>query len=186
MQKLEINVQTRDDMIQLGKRIAHTLRGRDVVLLSGPLGAGKTTLAKGIGEGMRIAEDIVSPTFTISRELQGVLQGGSKARLIHVDAYRIGGALLSDVENIDTLILDQLESLGLDEEIEEPSQNTVVLMEWGERFVTSLAPQRLEIYISRPLSNTANSEQTLSDEGTRIVTIVPVGESWQKRELAQE
>ena len=62
-----------------------------MLLLSGPLGAGKTTFAQGFGAGLGIGEPIVSPTFTIARELEGRFADGSPAHLVHVDAYRLGG-----------------------------------------------------------------------------------------------
>ncbi|MER8284574.1 hypothetical protein ABS219_18395, partial [Acinetobacter baumannii] len=81
-------------------------------------------------------------------------------------------------------LLDELESLGLDEELEDPSDNTIILMEWGEQMAAALAPERLEIHIDRPL-NTVSTDETsradneLTSNGTRTVTIIPVGASWQ-------
>ena len=86
-----VRVPTDDDMRELGRRVALLLHGGDVLLLSGPLGAGKTTFAQGIGAGLGITEPIVSPTFTIARELDGRFADGSHAHLVHVDAYRLGG-----------------------------------------------------------------------------------------------
>ena len=79
-------------MRNIGERLARIVRGGDVLLLSGPLGAGKTTLAQGFGAGLGVGEPIVSPTFTIARELDGVFPGGGHAHMIHVDAYRLGGS----------------------------------------------------------------------------------------------
>lgn len=99
---------------------------------------GKTTLAQGFGAGLGISEPIVSPTFTIARELDGVFPGGGHAHMIHVDAYRLGGSDYAPGQDGIDRLLDELESLGLDEELEDPGENTVVLMEWGEQMAAAL------------------------------------------------
>lgn len=86
-----IEAATGEAMRELGKHVARLTRGGDIILLSGPLGAGKTTFAQGFGAGLNISEPIVSPTFTIARELEGQFPNGNSAHLIHVDAYRLGG-----------------------------------------------------------------------------------------------
>ena len=91
---ITITAATGEDMQALGERLAKLARGGDVLLLSGPLGAGKTTFAQGFGAGLGIGEPIVSPTFTIARELEGRFADGSPAHLVHVDAYRLGGNAL--------------------------------------------------------------------------------------------
>lgn len=87
-----IEASTSEAMQDLGRRIAGLVHGGDVLLLSGPLGAGKTTFAQGFGAGLGITEPIVSPTFTIARELDGRFADGTPAHLVHVDAYRLGGS----------------------------------------------------------------------------------------------
>jgi tRNA threonylcarbamoyladenosine biosynthesis protein TsaE len=114
-------------MNELGIRIANELRAGDMVLLSGPLGAGKTTLAQGIGAGLGV-RGVVSPTFVIAR-----VHRDGRLPLVHVDAYR-----LSSVEEVDDLDLDA----SLDE--------SVTLVEWGEGLVEGLSGDRLEIRIARP------------------------------------
>lgn len=148
---IRIEVPTGESMRELGVRVAARVRGGDVLLLSGPLGAGKTTFAQGFGRGLGIGEPIVSPTFTIARELSGRFADGTPAHLVHVDAYRLGGSAYAPGQDTVGRLLDELESLGLDEELEDPGERTVILMEWGEQMVEALAPERLEIHIERPL-----------------------------------
>lgn len=150
-----------------------------MVLLSGPLGAGKTTFAQGFGAGLGITEPIVSPTFTIARELEGRFSDGSSAHLVHVDAYRLGGNAYAPGQDAVGRLLDELESLGLDEELENPSDNTVILMEWGEQMAAALAPERLEIHIDRPIDvDTAGDDRELTGDGVRIITMIPIGAAW--------
>jgi tRNA threonylcarbamoyladenosine biosynthesis protein TsaE len=114
-------------MFNLGTSLAVHLKAGDLILVKGPLGAGKTVLAQGIGNGLGIT-DITSPTFVISRTHKGVLP------MIHVDAYR-----LIDTEN-PSLYLDDL-----DLDIE----NSVTVIEWGGAESARLSEDRLEISIDR-------------------------------------
>ena len=114
-------------MIDLGISLSTQLKAGDLILINGPLGAGKTVLAQGIGKGLGI-DDITSPTFVISRTHKGVLP------MIHVDAYR-----LIDTEN-PNLFLDDL-----DLDIE----NSVTVVEWGGAESARLSEDRLEISIDR-------------------------------------
>lgn len=180
-----IDVPTDTAMRTLGERIASMLRGGDVLLLSGPLGAGKTTFAQGIGTGLAITGPIVSPTFTIARELDGRFADGTPAHLVHVDAYRLGGSGYAPGQDARDALLDELESLGLDEELEDPRDDTVVLMEWGEQMAAALIDERLEIHIDRPaMAVGAAGDDPIGEptsDGTRIVTLVPVGGKWADR-----
>ena len=124
---MRIDVATAQQMFDLGISLSAQFKAGDLVLINGPLGAGKTVLAQGIGKGLGI-DDITSPTFVISRTHKGVLP------MIHVDAYR-----LIDTEN-PSLYLDDL-----DLEIE----NSVTVVEWGGTESARLSEDRLEISIDR-------------------------------------
>ena len=115
-----------EETIELGRRISATLPKRAVVLLIGNLGAGKTTLAKGIISGLGAAdpEDVTSPTFTLIHEY-------GEGRVYHIDLYRLDRA-------------EQVATLGLDEIFD---REAVVLIEWGERFPHLLSTDRIEIRI---------------------------------------
>ena len=124
---MKFRTSSEDDTIALGRRIAATLHPPVVVLLVGNLGAGKTTLAKGIVEGLGCAEpdEVSSPTFTLIHEY------GESGRVYHIDLYR-----LDTIEEVRTLGLDDLFA-----------QEAVVLIEWGERFPELMPPDRIEIRI---------------------------------------
>ena len=114
-------------MFDLGISLSAQLKAGDLILINGPLGAGKTVLAQGIGKGLGI-DDITSPTFVISRTHKAVLP------MIHVDAYR-----LIDTDN-PNLYLDDLD---LD------TENSVTVVEWGGAESARLSEDRLEISIDR-------------------------------------
>ena len=97
-----------------------------------------------------------------------------------MDAYRLGGTSYAPGQNSVDRLLDELESLGLDEELDEPGEHTVILMEWGEQMAAALAPERLEIGISRPSAHDDSGVAPTSD-GARIVTITPCGGDWDSR-----
>lgn len=122
-----IPVPTDEAMRELGRRLAGALRAGDLVVLSGPLGAGKTTLTQGLGEGLKVRGPITSPTFVIAR-VHPSLAGGPS--LVHADAYRLGG-------------LDEVDDLDLD------LQDAVTVVEWGEGLVEELSEDRLEVTIER-------------------------------------
>jgi tRNA threonylcarbamoyladenosine biosynthesis protein TsaE len=126
-----------EETIELGRRIAATLPKRAVVLLIGNLGAGKTTLAKGIvsGLGAANAEDVTSPTFTLIHEF-------GEGRVYHIDLYRLDRA-------------EQAATLGLDEIFD---REAVVLIEWGERFPQLLPEDRIEIRLEAPNAETRQFE----------------------------
>lgn len=117
-----------ESTIALGRELAATLPRRAAIFLIGNLGAGKTTLAKGILQGLGLAkiEEVTSPTFTLIHEYGPNAEG---ARAYHIDLYRLDH-------------LAQLATLGLDEILD---QDAVVLMEWGERFPVIMPAERMEI-----------------------------------------
>ena len=163
-----------------------------LVVARGHLGCGERAVGCGCGSGVgpdpvgkgRVIEALVA------RELKGQFPNGNSAHLIHVDAYRLGGNAYAPGQNAIERLLDELESLGLDEELEDPSDNTIILMEWGEQMAAALAPERLEIHIDRPL-NTVSTDETsradneLTSNGTRTVTFIPVGASWQTFDITR-
>jgi tRNA threonylcarbamoyladenosine biosynthesis protein TsaE len=124
---VRIDVATAQQMFDLGISLSAQLKAGDLVLINGPLGAGKTVLAQGIGKGLGI-DDITSPTFVISRTHKALLP------MIHVDAYR-----LIDTDN-PNLYLDDLD-LDL--------ENSVTVVEWGGAESARLSEDRLEISIDR-------------------------------------
>lgn len=112
---MTVELRTENDTLAFGRRIGGLLEAGDLVLLSGPLGAGKTVLAKGIAEGLGVEGRVSSPTFIIAREHRPA-PGGRGIPLVHVDAYRLGDDLA------------QLDDLDLDTELVEAA----VVIEWGE------------------------------------------------------
>jgi tRNA threonylcarbamoyladenosine biosynthesis protein TsaE len=116
----------------LGQAVGERLRPGDVVVLSGPLGAGKTVLARGIGHGLGVRGPVTSPTFVIARE-HPPLPGGRGVPLVHVDAYRLGGRTELDDLDLDTDLL-----------------TAAVVVEWGEDLAERLAEEHLLIRLQRP------------------------------------
>ncbi|MFB4313540.1 tRNA (adenosine(37)-N6)-threonylcarbamoyltransferase complex ATPase subunit type 1 TsaE [Actinomadura sp. 21ATH] len=124
-----LEVATAEEMRRLGERLGGLLRAGDLLVLTGELGAGKTTLTQGIGEGLKVRGPITSPTFVIAR-VHPALAGGPP--LVHADAYRLGG-------------FAELDDLDLDAEAAE----SVTVVEWGEGLAEGLAEARLEVIIFR-------------------------------------
>ncbi len=127
---------TAADTIALGAKLGRQLRAGDVVVLSGPLGAGKTVLAKGIAEAMDVDGPVMSPTFVLAR-VHPARRAGSPA-MVHVDIYR-----LLDHTGID--LLGELDSLDLDTDLDD----AVVVVEWGEGIVERLSERHLGIRLER-------------------------------------
>jgi len=133
----------------LGRRLAAELAAGDLVILTGDLGAGKTTLTQGLGDGLGVRGDVTSPTFVIARVHPSL---GDGPELVHVDAYRLGGAA-------------ELDDLDLDTDLD----LAVTVVEWGEGLAESLAADRLEVALHR--DHTGESEE-------RRATVTPVGSRW--------
>jgi len=158
--ELRVEVATAQDMHDLGTRLAGVLRAGDLVVLTGALGAGKTTLARGIGAGLGVRGAVTSPTFVVARVHPSTVGGPA---LVHVDAYRLES--LAEVEDLD-----------LDASLEE----SVTVVEWGAGLVEGLTEARLEIEMSRA---TASFGQPDGDE-TRTVAVRRVGDRWAGTDLA--
>jgi tRNA threonylcarbamoyladenosine biosynthesis protein TsaE len=126
----QITTNSAEETVALGRKLAGELRPPLLVLLRGDLGAGKTTLVKGIAEGFEAAkaDDVTSPTFTLVHEYRG-----PRVTLYHIDLYRI------DTQR-------QLETLGLDDLV---AENSILLIEWGEKFPQYLHRCDLEIALNQ-------------------------------------
>jgi tRNA threonylcarbamoyladenosine biosynthesis protein TsaE len=134
-----------DDTIEFGRKIGSTLVAGDLVLLAGPLGAGKTVLVRGIAEGMGVLGRVSSPTFVIERVHRP--SPGRGVALVHVDAYR----LLGHVEEVDDLDLDS------------DLADAAVVIEWGEGLAEQLSTDYLLIRLER------------LDDDTRVAHLEPHG-----------
>ncbi|HEX4060091.1 MAG TPA: tRNA (adenosine(37)-N6)-threonylcarbamoyltransferase complex ATPase subunit type 1 TsaE [Streptosporangiaceae bacterium] len=145
-------------MRALGGRLAGMLRAGDLVLLTGPLGAGKTTLVQGLGEALRVRGRVTSPTFVIAR-VHPSLTGGPG--LVHVDAYRLGG--LAEMDDLD---------LDLD--------GSVTVVEWGEGLAEGLSADRLEITIAftGDRAGTGPGPGESGGDEPRTVRISRIGSRW--------
>ncbi|MFM2023635.1 MAG: tRNA ((37)-N6)-threonylcarbamoyltransferase complex ATPase subunit type 1 TsaE [Actinomycetota bacterium] len=122
---MKLSIQSAQEMEQLGVKLASLLKLGDLVLLAGPLGAGKTTLTRGIGKGLVAEGTIQSPTFVLARTHR--LQ---KGKLVHVDAYRLSSAI-------------ELDDLDIDFE------NSIVIVEWARDFLDGYSKDFLTIDIDR-------------------------------------
>lgn len=151
-----VDAPTAEAMQALGARLATLLHGGDVIIATGDLGAGKTTLTQGIGAGLGVAGPVISPTFVLSRVHRSETGGPG---LVHVDAYRLGS-------------FDELEDLDLEASL----ADSVTLVEWGGGIAEGLADDRLEIDIRRGIDP--------EDEG-RLVFLTGVGERWATVDLEQ-
>lgn len=152
---------TAEDTRAFGRELGAALEAGDVVILDGPLGAGKTTLTQGIADGMNVKGRVTSPTFIIARE-HAPREAGAPA-LVHVDAYR----LLDSVGGTGTLDpLGELDALDLDSELED----AVVVAEWGGGLVEQLATRYLLVTLDRETLAARDPES----QG-RIIAWLPAG-----------
>lgn len=173
-----VSVQTSDAEAtrELGRRLAALLRAGDLVVLTGDLGSGKTTLVQGLGAGLGVRGQVASPTFIIAR-VHPSLAGGPA--LVHVDAYRLSS-------------LDELEALDLDASMDE----SVTVVEWGEGMAEVLSADRVEVTVTRPRGGVAGARDPHLESrpdaepdadpsaGTRTVTVRAVGTRWTGVDLA--
>ncbi|MPZ93947.1 MAG: tRNA (adenosine(37)-N6)-threonylcarbamoyltransferase complex ATPase subunit type 1 TsaE [Propionibacteriales bacterium] len=149
---VELDVPTADDTRDLGARLGAVLAAGDVVLLTGELGAGKTTLTQGVGQGLQVRGPVTSPTFVIARLHPSLVDGPP---LVHVDAYRLGSA-------------DELDDLDLEMSLDD----AVTVVEWGEGRAESLSVDRLDVVIRRHRGGDHD------DSDGRHVKVTPVGPRW--------
>jgi tRNA threonylcarbamoyl adenosine modification protein YjeE len=159
-------IKTPDDMHALGLELARDLRAGDVLVLTGPLGAGKTTLTRGIGEGLRVRGPVTSPTFVLARTHPSLVGGPP---LVHVDAYRLSNAM-------------ELDDLDID------FAHSITIVEWGRGIVEKLIDEWLDVEIERPqgadvvgTTDEITGEKDAEDDLTvepRTVTISGHGARW--------
>ena len=153
-------------MHALGLELARDLRAGDVLVLTGPLGAGKTTLTRGIGEGLRVRGPVTSPTFVLARTHPSLVGGPP---LVHVDAYRLSNAMELDDIDIDFA-------------------HSITIVEWGRGIVDNLMDEWLDVEIERPQGAGAagTTEETAGEKDAeddltvepRTVTITGHGARW--------
>ena len=149
-----------EETARLGCRLATMLRAGDVLILVGDLGAGKTTLTRGVGAGLGVRGQVTSPTFVLSRVHAPDAEGG--VALVHVDAYRLAAAAELDDLDIDAF-----------------TEDSVTVVEWGEGVAESLSDSWLRVQIARTAGGAAAD--------ARRITLTPVGSRWvgvSLRELA--
>ena len=155
-----LTIATPDEMAELGARLAAELRAGDILALNGELGAGKTTLTRGLGAALGVRGTVTSPTFVLARTHQR-LNGG--APLVHVDAYR-----LSSPAELDDLDIDYAAS--------------IVVVEWAAGMLDGLTEDWLEVNIQRPTGGGDSGVVDASDDGDdaepREVTITGHGARW--------
>ena len=145
---------------RLGERLATALRPGDLVVLSGPLGAGKTSLTQGLAAGLGVQGAVTSPTFVLARRHRGPVP------LLHVDAYRLrdAGARALDLADLD---------------LEDALEEGVVVVEWGEGLVEELSPSRLAVSLSRTDVDATTGSGRGSAEGSgRTAQVRAYGPRW--------
>ncbi len=140
---MEFQIQDPERMHQLGLAVAKVLRAGDLLLLNGPLGAGKTTLTRGIGEGLGASGTVQSPTFVLAR----THRTAAGPKLVHVDAYRLNSAV-------------ELDDLDID------FANSIVVVEWARDYIDGIAEHWLQVDINRE-SEDESRVVTISGIGNR-------------------
>ena len=149
-------IENPDQMHELGLELGKALRAGDVLVLTGPLGAGKTTLTRGIGEGLGVRGPVTSPTFVLARTHPSLVDGPP---LVHVDAYRLNSAV-------------ELDDLDID------FAHSVVVVEWGAGMLDGIVDSWLDVVIERPEgANAGELGEDLVEPRTVILT--GNGERWE-------
>lgn len=156
---VEVAAATAEETREVGLRLARLLRAGDLLLLTGGLGAGKTTFTQGLGAGLRVRGDVTSPTFVISRVHPSLVGGPA---LVHADAYRLGAHA-------------ELDDLDLDASVPE----AVTVVEWGGGLAEGLAEDRLEVEIVR-----ASGDEVGTQGEVRTLRLRGVGPRWADADLA--
>lgn len=151
MDDLVLAAATPDDTRAIGAALAPLLRSGDALVLTGELGAGKTTLVRGLAEGLDVEDHVASPTFTLVREYSGRLP------VAHVDVYR-----LDRLQDVVDLALDEI-----------ADGEAVLVVEWGDAIEELLPPDRLRVELT-------TVDPTGADE-TRRLTLHPLGPTWHER-----
>ncbi len=147
-------IATAEQMEELGRSIGASLAAGDLLVLTGPLGAGKTTFTRGLAEGLGVRGPVQSPTFVIARTHPSLVGG---APLVHVDAYRLGSAA-------------ELDDLDID------FARSVVVIEWGRPMADAVADAWWDIELERPVGGDAQGldDEDLDADAPRVVTIARV------------
>ena len=166
---MRLEAPSAEDTRALGVRLARLLRRGDLVVLSGDLGAGKTTFTQGLGEGLGVRGPVTSPTFVISR-VHPSLAGGPA--LVHVDAYRLGPGTGSGQASL------ELDDLDLDASLDD----AVTVVEWGSGVAEGLAEDRLEVRLLRPHGEPLQAG--VDGAEPRTVLVRAVGRRWDGVDVA--
>lgn len=158
-----------DGMHEFGRTVAGLLKAGDLIVLTGPLGAGKTTFTRGLGERLQVRGSVTSPTFVLARTHPSTVGGPP---LVHVDAYRLASAL-------------ELDDLDID------FARSIVVVEWGRGMLDGIADSWLDIEIERPVGASQAAASVVADatevlgaievldlDEPRTVTVTPHGPRW--------
>lgn len=157
---------TVEETREFGRVLGTRLVAGDLVVLTGPLGAGKTVLAQGIGAGLGVAGAVTSPTFVIARVHRADPSAGGTVPMVHVDAYRLGTVTDPRAE---------VDDLDLDASV----QDAVTVVEWGEGVVEQLADAHLQVCLTRPDGDPSSGAGDPAEE--RTVALVGYGGDWVSR-----